>query len=59
MKEPVNLNKFRKNKIRLKKAENGNANAVKFGQTKTEQQKNILNLKKKTLKQIVNVKKGI
>ncbi|CAI8239262.1 MAG: DUF4169 family protein [Planktomarina sp.] len=42
MKEPVNLNKFRKNKIRLKKAENGNANAVKFGQTKTEQQKNIL-----------------
>ena len=37
-----NLNKFRKNKIRLKKAENGNANAVKFGQTKTEQQKNIL-----------------
>ena len=42
MKEPVNLNKFRKNKIRLKKAENGNANAVKFGQTKPEQQKNIL-----------------
>jgi hypothetical protein len=42
MKEPVNLNKFRKYKIRLKKAENGNANAVKFGQTKTEQQKNIL-----------------
>jgi hypothetical protein len=42
MKEPVNLNKFRKYKIRLKKAENGNTNAVKFGQTKTEQQKNIL-----------------
>ena len=42
MKEPVNLNKFRKNKIRLKKAKNSSANAVKFGQTKTEQQTNIL-----------------
>ena len=42
MSQPVNLNKIKKNKIRLKKAENGNANAVKFGQTKTEQQKNIL-----------------
>ena len=39
MNKPVNLNKFRKRKAQLKKAENGKLNSVKFGQTKTNKNK--------------------
>jgi len=39
MNKPVNLNKFRKRKAQLKKTENGKLNSVKFGQTKTNKNK--------------------
>ena len=39
MNKPVNLNKFRKRKAQLKKAENGKLNSLKFGQTKTNKNK--------------------
>ena len=39
MNNPVNLNKFRKRKAQLKKTENGKLNSVKFGQTKTNKNK--------------------
>jgi hypothetical protein len=42
MKKLTNLNKFRKTKIRLEKTERGNANSIKFGQTKIDKQANII-----------------
>lgn len=42
MKKPTNLNKFRKTKIRLEKMERGDANSIKFGQTKIDKQANII-----------------
>ena len=42
MKKPTNLNKFRKTKITLKEIERGNANSIKFGQTKIDKQANII-----------------
>ena len=39
MNKPVNLNKFRKRKAQLKKVENSKLNSVKFGQTKTNKNK--------------------
>ena len=39
MNKPVNLNKFRKRKAQFKKTENGKLNSVKFGQTKTNKNK--------------------
>ena len=36
MSEPVNLNKFRKAKSRVKKQTQADANAAKFGRTKAE-----------------------
>jgi hypothetical protein len=42
MKKPINLNKFRKTKIRLEKMERGDANSIKFGQTKIDKQANII-----------------
>ena len=42
MKKPTNLNKFRKTKIRLEKMERGDANSIKFGQTKINKQANII-----------------
>jgi hypothetical protein len=41
MKKPTNLNKFRKTKIWLEKTKRGNANSIKFGQTKVDKQANI------------------
>jgi hypothetical protein len=42
MKKPTNLNKFRKTKIRLEKMERGDANSIKFGQTKIDKKANII-----------------
>ena len=42
MKKPTNLNKFRKTKIWLEKMERGDANSIKFGQTKIDKQANII-----------------
>lgn len=42
MKKPTNLNKFRKTKIRLEKMERGDANSIKFGQTKINKQANVI-----------------
>ena len=42
MKKPTNLNKFRKTKIRMENTERGNANSIKFGQTKIDKQANIV-----------------
>jgi hypothetical protein len=42
MKKSTNLNKFRKTKIRLEKMERGDANSIKFGQTKIDKQANII-----------------
>ena len=42
MKKPTNLNQFRKTKIRLEKMERGDANSIKFGQTKIDKQANII-----------------
>ena len=42
MKKLTNLNKFRKTKIRLEKVERGDANSIKFGQTKIDKQANII-----------------
>ena len=39
MNKPVNLNKFQKRKAQLKKVENSKLNSVKFGQTKTNKNK--------------------
>ncbi|MDG2299408.1 MAG: DUF4169 family protein [Planktomarina sp.] len=39
MNKPVNLNKFRKRKAQKKKVENSKLNSVKFGQTKTNKNK--------------------
>ena len=39
MNKPVNLNKFRKRKAQFKKVENSKLNSVKFGQTKTNKNK--------------------
>ena len=39
MNKPVNLKKFRKRKAQLKKVENSKLNSVKFGQTKTNKNK--------------------
>ena len=39
MNKPVNLNKFQKRKAQLKKIENSKLNSVKFGQTKTNKNK--------------------
>ena len=39
MNKPVNLNKFQKRKAQLKKVENRKLNSVKFGQTKTNKNK--------------------
>lgn len=36
MAEPVNLNRFRKDKARAEKKARADANAVKFGRTKAE-----------------------
>ncbi|WP_420567769.1 DUF4169 family protein [Thalassovita sp.] len=38
MAEPVNLNRFRKNKARAEKKARADQNAVKFGRTKAEKQ---------------------
>lgn len=39
MNKPVNLNRVKKRKAQLKKTENGKLNSVKFGQTKTNKNK--------------------
>ena len=39
MNKPVNLNKFRKRKAQFKKVENSKLNSIKFGQTKTNKNK--------------------
>ena len=39
MNKPVNLNKFQKRKAQFKKVENSKLNSVKFGQTKTNKNK--------------------
>ena len=39
MNKPVNLKEFRKRKAQLKKVENSKLNSVKFGQTKTNKNK--------------------
>lgn len=39
MNKPVNLKKFQKRKAQLKKVENSKLNSVKFGQTKTNKNK--------------------
>ena len=39
MNKPVNLNKFQKRKAQLKKVESSKLNSVKFGQTKTNKNK--------------------
>ena len=39
MNKPANLNKFQKRKAQLKKVENSKLNSVKFGQTKTNKNK--------------------
>lgn len=39
MNKPVNLNKFLKRKAQFKKVENSKLNSVKFGQTKTNKNK--------------------
>lgn len=39
MGEPVNLNRFKKQKARAEKAARADQNAVKFGQTKAEKQR--------------------
>ena len=39
MNKPANLNKFRKRKAQFKKVENSKLNSVKFGQTKTNKNK--------------------
>jgi len=36
MAEPINLNRFRKEQARVKKRAQADANAVKFGRTKSE-----------------------
>jgi len=38
MSDIVNLNKFRKAKSRVKKSAQGDANAVKFGRSKTQRE---------------------
>ena len=54
MNKPVNLNKFQKRKAQLKKVENSKLNSVKFGQTKTNKNKQkILNsIQKSRLNQL-------
>lgn len=39
MSDPVNLNRFRKEKARADKKARADANAVKFGQTKADKKK--------------------
>lgn len=39
MTDPVNLNRFRKDKARAAKKASGDANAVKFGRTKAQKQR--------------------
>ena len=39
MSEPVNLNRFRKQKARAEKKARADENAVKFGRTKAEKQR--------------------
>ena len=39
MNKPVNLKKFKKRKAQLKKVESSKLNSVKFGQTKTNKNK--------------------
>ncbi len=46
MTQPVNLNRFRKDKARVDKKARADKNAVKFGQTKTQKAANKTKLKK-------------
>ena len=39
MSEPVNLNRFRKQKVRADKKARADQNAIKFGRTKVEKQR--------------------
>jgi len=39
MAEPINLNRFRKQQARVKKRAQADENAVKFGRTKAEKQR--------------------
>lgn len=46
MSQPVNLNRFRKDKARAEKKARADQNALKFGQTKSQKKINKINIGK-------------